>query len=156
MLNQLRAAGNNMTDDDFVMCVLAGLGPEYDSIVTNINSMPKSPSVSEVYGMLLSQENRTEQNLSSGAIEANYIQMRNGRRNWGNNDRSGNQYQPGIVSETLAMDLEITKEVKTLKIREKVKLWQMMTVQTQKDLVKSALRWDIQLPNAGTGSRRTL
>ncbi|KAL9414549.1 hypothetical protein AB3S75_042924 [Citrus x aurantiifolia] len=97
MLNQLRAVGNNMSDDDFVMCVLAGLGPEYDSIVTNINSMPESPSLSEVYGMLLSQENRTEQNLSSGAVEANYTQMRNGRRNWGNNDRTGNQYQPGIV-----------------------------------------------------------
>ncbi|KAH9783576.1 reverse transcriptase Ty1/copia-type domain-containing protein [Citrus sinensis] len=62
MLNQLRAVGNNMTDDDFVMCVLAGLGPEYDSIVTNINSMPESPSISE-----------------------------------GCNDRSGNQYQPGIA-----------------------------------------------------------
>ncbi|KAL9421989.1 hypothetical protein AB3S75_034291 [Citrus x aurantiifolia] len=97
MLNQLRAVGNNMTDDDFVMCVLAGLGPEYDSIVTSINSMPESPSISEVYGMLLSQENRTEHNLSSGAIEANYTQMRNGRRSWGNNDRSGNQYQPGVV-----------------------------------------------------------
>ncbi|XP_024035460.1 uncharacterized protein LOC112096270 [Citrus clementina] len=65
MLNQLRAVGNNMTDDDFVMCVLARLGPEYDSIVTNINSMPESPSILEVYGMLLNQENRTEQNLSS-------------------------------------------------------------------------------------------
>ena len=35
--------------------------------------------------------------MSSGAIEANYTQMRNGRRSWGNNDRSGNQYQPGVV-----------------------------------------------------------
>ena len=81
MLNQLRAVGNNISDDDFVMCVLAGLGPEYDSIVTNINSMPESPSLLKVYGMLLSQENRTEQNLSLGAVEANYTQMRNGRRN---------------------------------------------------------------------------
>ena len=97
MFNQLRAVGNNMSDDDFVMCVLAGLGPEYDSIVTNINSMPESPSLSEVHGMLLSQENRIEQNLSSGVVEANYTQMRNGRRNWGNNDRTGNQYQPGII-----------------------------------------------------------
>ncbi|KAL9451703.1 hypothetical protein AB3S75_013304 [Citrus x aurantiifolia] len=101
VLNQLRAVGNNMTDDDFVMCVLAGLGPEYDSIVTNINSMAESPSIFEVYGMLLSQENRTEQNLSSGAIEANYTQMRNGRRNWGYNDRSENQYQPGIAFRNL-------------------------------------------------------
>ncbi|KAL9462433.1 hypothetical protein AB3S75_000438 [Citrus x aurantiifolia] len=66
ILNTLRAAGNNMGDEDFIMCVLAGVGPEYDSVVTNINSMPETPSLSEVYGMLLSQETRTEQNLSTG------------------------------------------------------------------------------------------
>ena len=35
------------------MCV-TGVGPEYDSVVTNISSMPKTPSLFEVYGMLLS------------------------------------------------------------------------------------------------------
>ncbi|KAH9667020.1 retrovirus-related pol polyprotein from transposon RE1 [Citrus sinensis] len=97
LLNSLRAAGNSMNDDDFIMCVLAGLGPEYDSVVTNINSMQESPSISEVYGMLLSQENRTEQNLSSGNIEANYAQMRNGRRSWNNSERAAHQQLPGIV-----------------------------------------------------------
>lgn len=47
--------------------------------------------------MLLSQENRTEQNLSLGAIEANYAQMRNERRNWSNNERTANQQSLGIV-----------------------------------------------------------
>ncbi|KAL9451396.1 hypothetical protein AB3S75_013041 [Citrus x aurantiifolia] len=97
LLNSLRAAGNSMNDDDFIMCVLAGLGPEYDSVVTNINSMQENPSISEVYGMLLSQENRTEQNLSSGNIEANYAQMRNGRRSWNNSERAAHHQQPGIV-----------------------------------------------------------
>ncbi|KAH9764120.1 retrovirus-related pol polyprotein from transposon RE1 [Citrus sinensis] len=97
LLNSLRAAGNNMNDDDFIMCVLAGMGPEYDSVVTNINSMQESPSISEVYGMLLSQENRTEQNLSSGNIEANYAQMRNGRRSWNNSERAAHQQLPRIV-----------------------------------------------------------
>ncbi|KAH9693065.1 retrovirus-related pol polyprotein from transposon RE1 [Citrus sinensis] len=100
ILNTLRAAGNNMTDEDFIMCVLAGVGPEYDSVVTNINSMPETPSLSEVYGMLLSQETRTEQNLSTGSLEANFTQMRNGRRNWGYGERFGNQQQPGIVFRT--------------------------------------------------------
>lgn len=54
MLNALRAAGNNMIDDDFIMCVLVGVGPEYDSVVTNITSMQNSPSLAEVYSMLLS------------------------------------------------------------------------------------------------------
>ena len=42
-----------MSDKDFIMCVLVGVGPEYDSVVTNINSIPETPSLSEVYGMLL-------------------------------------------------------------------------------------------------------
>lgn len=71
MLNQF-TSGNNMNDDDFVICVLTGLGLEYDSVVTNINSMPESLSLSEMYDMLLNQENIIKQNLSSGAIEANY------------------------------------------------------------------------------------
>lgn len=95
ILNALRAAGNNMSDDDFIICVLAGVGPEYDSVVTNITSMQNSPSLAEVYSMLLSQENRTEQNLSSGSIEANFAQARNERRIWGNNDRFTGQH--GIV-----------------------------------------------------------
>ncbi|KAL9448326.1 hypothetical protein AB3S75_015743 [Citrus x aurantiifolia] len=97
ILNTLRAAGNNMNDEDFIMCVLAEVGYEYDSVVTNINSMPETPSLSEVYSMLLSQETRTEQNLSPGTLEANFTQMRNGRRNWGNGERFGNQQQLGIV-----------------------------------------------------------
>ena len=70
LLNSLRAAGNSMNDDDFIMCVLAGLGPEYDSVVTNINSIQESPSISEVF------------------IEANCAQMRNGRRSWNNSERA--------------------------------------------------------------------
>ncbi|KAL9415973.1 hypothetical protein AB3S75_039212 [Citrus x aurantiifolia] len=97
ILNTLRAAGNNMSDEDFIMYVLAGVGSECDYVGTNINSMPETPSLSEVYNMLLSQETRTEQNLSPGSLEANFTQMRNGRRNWGNGERFGNQQQPGIV-----------------------------------------------------------
>lgn len=76
MLNALRVVGNSISDDNFIMCVLAGVGPKYDSVVTNITSMQFSPSLAEVYGILLSQENKTEQNLSSSNIEANFAQMR--------------------------------------------------------------------------------
>ena len=100
ILNALRAAGSNMSDDDFIMCVFAGLGSEYDPVIASINSMQESLSHSEVYGMLLSQENRTEHNLSSGTIEANYAQARNERRNWNNHNRVGNQHQLGIVFRT--------------------------------------------------------
>ena len=79
-----------MSDEDFIMCVLAGVGLEYDYVVTKINYMPETPSLSEVYDMLLSQETRIEQNLNIGSLEANFTQMRNGRRNWGNGKRFGN------------------------------------------------------------------
>ncbi|KAH9687881.1 Integrase catalytic domain-containing protein [Citrus sinensis] len=53
-IDALRAAGSNMSDDDFVLCLLAGLGYEYDSIVTTINAQPEGTTLSNVYGMLLS------------------------------------------------------------------------------------------------------
>ena len=59
-LDALRAAGNNMSNEDFILCLLAGLGHEYDSIVTIINARPESTMPSEVYGMLLSYENKIE------------------------------------------------------------------------------------------------
>lgn len=48
-LDALRAAGNHMSNDDFVLCLLAGLGPEYDSIVATINAKSGSITPSEVY-----------------------------------------------------------------------------------------------------------
>ncbi|KAK9205514.1 hypothetical protein WN943_015782 [Citrus x changshan-huyou] len=59
-LDALRAAGSNISDEDFVLCLLAGLRFEYDSIVTTINEQPESTSLSDMYGMLLSHENRIE------------------------------------------------------------------------------------------------
>ncbi|KAL9426830.1 hypothetical protein AB3S75_033583 [Citrus x aurantiifolia] len=59
-LDALRAAGNNMSDEDFILCLLAGLGSEYDLIVTTINARPESTMPSDVYGMLLSHKNRIE------------------------------------------------------------------------------------------------
>lgn len=57
ILDSLRAAGKNMSDDDFVLCLLVGLGYEYDSIVAIINAKADNISLSDVYAMLLSQEN---------------------------------------------------------------------------------------------------
>lgn len=56
-LDALRDVGNNMNDDDFVLCLPAGLGSEYDSIVTTINARPESTPLFNMYGMLLNHEN---------------------------------------------------------------------------------------------------
>lgn len=107
-LDALRAAGNNMTDEDFVLCLLAGLGSEYDSIVTTINAQPEGTSPSDVYGMLLSHEHRIEyqHSVSHMDYQANLAYHRGiQRRNWQpNNNYSGrpagssNGKQPGGYS----------------------------------------------------------
>lgn len=68
-LDSLRTVENNMSDDDFVLCLLAGLGSEYDSIVATINAKPESKTPSDVYGMLLSQENKIEYQNSISSID---------------------------------------------------------------------------------------
>ena len=52
----MRAAGSNMSDEDFVLCLLAGLGSEYDSIVITINTQPEGTTLSNVYRMLLTMK----------------------------------------------------------------------------------------------------
>lgn len=47
-LDSLRTAENNMSVDDFVLCLLAGLGSEYDLIVATINAKPESKTPSDV------------------------------------------------------------------------------------------------------------
>ena len=55
-LYALRAAESNMSDEDFVLCLLARLGSEYDLIVTTINAQPEGTTLSNVYRMLLTMK----------------------------------------------------------------------------------------------------
>ena len=83
-----------MSNVDFVLCLLVGLGPEYDLIVAIINAKSESITPSEVYGLLLSQENRIEHHNSISSInyQANIAYYRgNQRRNWQSNfNNTGN------------------------------------------------------------------
>lgn len=73
-MDALRASGNNMSDDDFALCLLAGLGSEYDSIITTINVRSENTTLSDAYGMLLSHENRIEyqHSISRMDYQANF------------------------------------------------------------------------------------
>lgn len=86
-----------MSNEDLIICISARVGTKYELVVSNINSMPETLPLSEVYGMLLSQETRTVQNFSTESFEANFTQMRNRRRYRGNGEMFGNQQQPRIV-----------------------------------------------------------
>lgn len=60
LLDSFRATRINMSDDNFLCCLLARLGFEYDLIVATINAKAESITLSDVYSMLLSQENNIE------------------------------------------------------------------------------------------------
>ncbi|KAJ4720471.1 Retrovirus-related Pol polyprotein from transposon TNT 1-94 [Melia azedarach] len=104
LVEDLRCAGNMVSDDELVLYLMEGLGPEYDSVIVNITSRPEKLPLREVYSMLLSQERRIEKNLSAGNINlapnmsTNYTYSgynNNQRRNWAErnnqNQHAGNQ-----------------------------------------------------------------
>ena len=118
----LRAAGSHIRDEDFVLYLLAGLGSEYDSIVTIINAQLEGTTLSDVYGMLLSHENRIkyQHSVSHVDYQANLAYHReNQMRNWqpnfnfgGNNNNYGrrpvgssNGKQPGGNNFNYVMNL---------------------------------------------------
>lgn len=68
-LDSLGATENNMSDDDFVLCLLASLGFEYDSIVATINVSQENATPSDVNSWLLSQEHKIESQNSISNID---------------------------------------------------------------------------------------
>lgn len=69
----LQAAGQEITDDDLVLHVLGGLGPEFDVVVVNLTTRSAVPALEEVHSILHTHEMRVAQantvnniNLNSG------------------------------------------------------------------------------------------
>lgn len=102
LVEDLRCARNQVTDDELVLYLLKGLGPEYDLIMVNISSRENKLPFHEVYSMLLSHENRVDRNLSSATIHmvpnpsGNFVKQSYNnfpRRNW-----SGGVYQNQYTS----------------------------------------------------------
>ena len=61
LADSLNATGQSFTDDDLILYILGGLGPEYDSVVVNLTSRGVHISLAEVQFLLQSQEARIEQ-----------------------------------------------------------------------------------------------
>ena len=61
--DNMAAAGSALSDDDLILHVLSGLGPDYNSVATYITGQVGvgKMSVNEAYAMLLTQEDRIEQ-----------------------------------------------------------------------------------------------
>ncbi|KAJ4722439.1 Retrovirus-related Pol polyprotein from transposon TNT 1-94 [Melia azedarach] len=90
LVEDLRCAGNEVSEEEHVMFLMEGLGPEYDPVVVNITSRERKLPLQEIYSVLVSHENRIERNLSSGRINlaqnpsANYTQTNYSypKKNW--------------------------------------------------------------------------
>ncbi|XP_062083991.1 uncharacterized protein LOC133790363 [Humulus lupulus] len=61
----LSAAGQVFTDDDLILYILGGIGPEYDSVVINLTSRVDHVTLPKVQFLLQSQEMRIEQLASN-------------------------------------------------------------------------------------------
>lgn len=62
IVDSLNAAGKKIPKEDHVMHLLAGLGTEFDSTVSVIAARTGTPTLQEVYSLLLAQEGRNERN----------------------------------------------------------------------------------------------
>lgn len=54
--DELALIDTPMSDDDFTICVINGLGPKYRDIVASIRAQPNSISFSNLLDMLVAQE----------------------------------------------------------------------------------------------------
>ncbi|KAI9195735.1 hypothetical protein LWI28_017622 [Acer negundo] len=72
LIDALLYSGNVMSDDDKIMYVLGGLGPEYDPFVIPITSINGCYSLPEITALLLTtHESRLEQHTQSESLTVN-------------------------------------------------------------------------------------
>ncbi|KAM6577282.1 hypothetical protein CsatB_029119 [Cannabis sativa] len=66
--DSLAIAGSPVDDQDLILQILNGLGPEFDSVVSGITSRSDILTVEDVQALLLSHESRIEHHLAMNDI----------------------------------------------------------------------------------------
>ncbi|KAH9668128.1 retrovirus-related pol polyprotein from transposon RE1 [Citrus sinensis] len=113
--DNMAAAGSALSNDDLILHVLSGLGPDYNSVATYITGQVGTGKMdlNEAYAMLLTQEARIEQqsHMLAGTdmknnFEPNFAQNRGPKKgnmfngkgfgSYGYNSGSGNNYNSGF------------------------------------------------------------
>ncbi|KAJ0987536.1 hypothetical protein J5N97_005892 [Dioscorea zingiberensis] len=97
LADTLCAIGTPLRDDEVISYMLAGLGPEFDSLVTSVTTCVDPMSLSELYAHMLSFELRLEQNNSVYQVpSANQANRNSYRTNWkGDRGRGRGNKIPG-------------------------------------------------------------
>lgn len=67
--DMLSASGKPVPDEDLILYILGGLGPEFETIVVNITSRSEAISLQEVHYLLQSHEIRLEQLSAASVID---------------------------------------------------------------------------------------
>ncbi|KAL6344904.1 hypothetical protein AAG906_006662 [Vitis piasezkii] len=67
--DMLSASGKPVPDEDLILYILGGLGPEFETIVVNITSRSEAISLQEVHYLLQSHEIRLEQLSATSVID---------------------------------------------------------------------------------------
>lgn len=65
LVTALAAAGQPISDSEFVIYLLAGLGSEYDSLVTSLSTQPNLPKSQQVLPYLFNFESRSTRNTEA-------------------------------------------------------------------------------------------
>jgi hypothetical protein len=98
LADTLAAIGQPLRDEEKISYILAGLGPDYDALVTSLTTRNDNVTLDEVYSHLLSFEQRHEQHdaeitLGTGGPSANFTGRQQGGRP--NNGGGGGNQQGG-------------------------------------------------------------
>jgi hypothetical protein len=77
LADTLTAIGQPLREEETISYILAGLGPDYDALVTSLTTRNDDLTLDEVYANLLASEQRHEQHdaeitLSTGGPSANF------------------------------------------------------------------------------------
>ncbi|KAL5561469.1 hypothetical protein UlMin_031216 [Ulmus minor] len=95
LCDNLVAIGEPVTDQDQIINLLAGLGSDYNAVVTSISTRDNQLTLEDVHSLLLTFEHRLEQQNSvdeTGVMSANFAQ--NNKYTGGRSYSKNNQKQP--------------------------------------------------------------
>ncbi|KAL5739932.1 hypothetical protein ACOSQ2_029112 [Xanthoceras sorbifolium] len=78
LIDNLAFAGYSMSNDDKLMCILSGLGSDYNPFIISVTSVPHSYSIAEITSLLLTHEARMDQTSHFETLSANIAASKKG------------------------------------------------------------------------------
>ncbi|KAH0632976.1 hypothetical protein KY284_035762 [Solanum tuberosum] len=93
--DNLAVAAQLVKDDDLILYILSGLGPDYNTLVVSVTSRVEAISIADLHGLLLSHETRLE---SLNLIEEGLCQVNLTLRNSNTSQKNENSFRKNNIS----------------------------------------------------------